>query len=470
MRGSIAERLSEERSYMRPNILYLHSHDTGRYVQPYGHAIPTPHIQRLAEQGVLFRQAFCSGPTCSPSRASLVTGQWAHSSGMIGLAHRGFVLQDHGHHIVHTLRRVGYTSALIGVQHVATDPARIGYDRVVEVDSRGVEHVAPAAVDFLSHDLPQPFFLSVGFSETHREFPSSDPGEDGGRGQSDRYCLPPATLPDTLQTRRDMAAFKASAQILDRGVGAVLDALDATGLVEDTLVICTTDHGIAFPGMKCNLTDHGIGVMLIMRGLFGDAWDRPFGSSQGEPSGFTGGRVCDAMVSHVDLFPTICELLEIEPPHWLQGESMMPLIRGEAEAIREEIFAEVTYHAAYEPQRAVRTRRWKYIRRFDGRSRPNLPNCDDSLSKEVWLEHGWRERPVASEQLFDLIFDPYEAHNLADDPTTRDVLEEMRGRMERWMRDTDDPLLQGPVPAPLGARVNDPDGLSPREPTRVVGE
>ena len=82
----------------------------------------------------------------------------------------------------------------------------------------------------------------------------------------------------------------------------------------------------------------------------------------------------------------------------------------------------------------------------------------------------YRTGPVASEQLFDLIFDPYEAHNLADDPTMGEVLEEMRGRMERWMRDTDDPLLQGPVPAPLGARVNDPDGLSPREPTRVVGE
>jgi N-sulfoglucosamine sulfohydrolase len=455
---------------MRPNILYLHSHDTGRYVQPYGHGIPTPHIQRLAEQGVLFRQAFCSGPTCSPSRASLVTGQWAHSSGMIGLAHRGFTLQDYGHHIVHTLRKVGYTSALIGVQHVAADPVLIGYNRVVEVDSRHVAQVAPAAVDFLSHDPPHPFFLSVGFSETHREFPSPGPKEDGGLGQSPGYCLPPAPLPDTADTRRDMAAFEASARILDQGMGAVLDALDANGLAEDTLVICTTDHGIAFPGMKCNLTDHGIGVMLIMRGLFGDVQDRPFGSSHGEPSGFTGGRVCDAMVSHVDLFPTICELLEIESPRWLQGESMMPLIRGEAEQIHDEIFAEVTYHAAYEPQRALRTRRWKYIRRFDGRSRPVLPNCDDSPSKDVWLEHGWRERPVASEQLFDLIFDPYEAHNLADDPTTSEVLEEMRGRMERWMRDTDDPLLQGPVPAPLGARVNDPDGLSPREPTSVVGE
>jgi arylsulfatase A-like enzyme len=79
----------------RPNILYIHSHDTGRYVQPYGHAIPTPNLQRLAEQGVLFRQAYSAAPTCSPSRAGLLTGQCAHSSGMLGLAHRGFSLRDY---------------------------------------------------------------------------------------------------------------------------------------------------------------------------------------------------------------------------------------------------------------------------------------------------------------------------------------------------------------------------------------
>ena len=99
----------------RPNILYIHSHDTGRYVQPYGYAVPTPNIQRLAEEGVLFRQAFCASPTCSPSRACLLTGQYAHNNGMLGLAHRGFSLNDYSHHLLHTLRRVGYVSALAGV-------------------------------------------------------------------------------------------------------------------------------------------------------------------------------------------------------------------------------------------------------------------------------------------------------------------------------------------------------------------
>jgi N-sulfoglucosamine sulfohydrolase len=228
--------------------------------------------------------------------------------------------------------------------------------------------------------------------------------------------------------------------------------LDANDLADNTLVICTTDHGIAFPGMKCNLTDHGIGVMLIMRG----------------PGGFEGGKVCDAMISHTDLYPTICELVGIEPPNWLQGKSIMPLIRGEVEQIHDQVFAEVTYHAAYEPMRGVRTLRYKYIRRFEARDSPVLPNCDDGPSKDVWMKHGWQQEAPAMEQLYDLVFDPNEAYNLADHPSLTKVLAEMRSRLDRWMRETDDPLLQGPVAAPPGARVNDPDGTSPRETTTAL--
>ena len=90
---------------MKPNIIYLHSHDTGRYVQPYGFGVQTPAIQRLADEGTMFRQAFCAAPTCSPSRASLLTGQYPHQNGMLGLAHRGtFALNDMKQHLVHTLK------------------------------------------------------------------------------------------------------------------------------------------------------------------------------------------------------------------------------------------------------------------------------------------------------------------------------------------------------------------------------
>lgn len=429
-----------------PNILYIHSHDTGRYIEPYGHNIPAPNIQSLAEEGILFRRAFCGGPTCSPSRACLLTGQCAHSNGMLGLAHRGFRLHDYGRHIVNTLRSAGYSSALAGIQHITKNPEEIGYDRIIDTRGRGVRHVAPAAVEFFEEDPEGPFFLSVGFSETHRRYLEPGPGEDP------RYTLPPHPIPDTPETRRDMAGFKASVRVFDRGVGTVIDALDANGYGDDTLVICTTDHGIAFPYMKCNLTDHGIGVMLIMRG----------------PGGFSGGKVCDSLVSQIDIYPTLCELLDIDPPEWLEGSSMMPLIRGEREEINEQIYAEVTYHAAYEPQRAVRTDRWKYIRRFGGRDTPVLPNCDESLTKDLWLENGWRERRVAEEQLFDLVFDPNEANNLVRDPSFSDVLEDMRGRLQAWMRRTDDPILEGEVNAPKGAVITDTDALTPKGPTRTV--
>lgn len=428
----------------RPNILYIHSHDTGRYIQPYGHAVPTPHLQRLAEEGVLFRQAFCAAPTCSPSRAALLTGQCAHSSGMLGLAHRGFALKDYSQHLVHTLRRAGYQSALAGVQHVAppNEPERIGYDQVL---SRSDPELA--AVRFLESAPPQPFFLDVGFFETHRRF------NPAGEAVDARYTLPPAPLPDAPEVRRDMAEFKLAGARLDRKVGMVLDTLARQGLAENTLVISTTDHGIAFPHMKCSLTDHGIGVSLILRG----------------PGLFSGGKVIDALVSHIDLFPTLCEVLEAERPAWLQGRSLLPLLRGEADEVNDAIFAEVTYHAAYEPKRAVRTRRWKYIRRFDGRERTVLPNCDDGPSKQSWLDHGWRERPVAVEELYDLVFDPNETCNAAGDPAQAGALDEMRRRLDRWMRETQDPLLHGPVALPPGAVANDPDGLSPSDPARRVG-
>jgi len=435
----------------RPNVLYLHSHDTGRYVQPYGYAVPAPNLQRLAEGGVLFRQAFCTNPTCSASRASLLTGQWPHNNGMTGLAHRGWGLNDYGHHIVRTLGRHGYHSALCGVQHVASrrEPGGkkvIGYDDILGESTAHEGEIHEMAAEFLAGSPREPFFLSVGFGDTHRDFREPGPTENPN------YCRPPDPIPDTPETRRDMAGFMAEARVLDAKMGAVLDALEEAGLAGNTLVVCTTDHGIAFPRMKCNLYEGGIGVMLIMRG----------------PGGFTGGRAVDALVSQIDLFPTLCELLDLEPPDWLQGVSFMPVIRGDAQQVRRELFAEVNYHAAYEPMRCVRTQRWKYVRRFDDRGRPVLPNCDDSPTKQLWIDHGWAEMPLPEEELFDLVFDPTETCNLVVDPRGEEALADMRARLEHWMRQTDDPLLEGPVPAPKGARVNDPDGVSPREEPHIL--
>lgn len=433
----------------RPNILYIHSHDTGRLTSPFGFSVPTPNIQRLAEEGILFRQAFNAAPTCSPSRASLLTGECPHSNGMLGLVNRGFSMTPEGyeHHIVRTLRReAGYYSALIGLQHIAKDPHTIGYDHVEVVPGNRVAAVTPRAVQFIHKGIKQPFWLTVGYFETHRPYHPAAPEDDI------RYMEPPKPIPDVPASRQDMADFHETVRTLDWGVGEVVAALEAAGLADNTIIISTTDHGIAWPMMKCNLYDGGMGVHLVIRG----------------PKGFRGGKVCDAMISQLDLYPTLCELLEIEPPAWLQGRSFLPVLRGEKQEINDAIFAEVNYHASYEPKRAVRTKRWKYIRHYGGRRSPVLPNCDDGPTKTYWVENGWAKQYVAPEALYDLIFDPNERNNLAGDPTHRSTLNEMRQRMDSWMRATNDPLLHGPVKAPPGATVNNPNEISPRDPVTLV--
>jgi N-sulfoglucosamine sulfohydrolase len=437
----------------RPNILYIHSHDTGRYIQPYGYQSPTPNLQKLAEAGVLFRQAFCAAPTCSPSRAAMLTGQSAHNSGMLGLAHRGFSLRDVTQHLQYTLKKHGYYTVLAGLQHIThfgkNDWEDLGYDtglddiqaedEIGRPDRHSTTHLRAAA--FLESEPEEPFFLNVGFIETHRPF--YDPNMD-----ELPYIQAPRPLPDSAQTREDMSAFIETTKIYDRKVGVVLDALEKSGLADRTLVICTTDHGIPFPFMKCQLTDHGTGVLMILK----------------DQALFSGGRALDALVSQIDLFPTICDYLDIDPPDWLQGRSLLPILRGETEEVNEQVFAEVTFHAAYEPQRMVRTKRWKYIRRFGQRTRPTLPNIDDGSSKSYLLAHGLREHPIDQEMLFDLVFDPNETNNLAQDPDHRAILGDLRKRLKKWMEDTQDPLLtQEVVPLPEGAVANDPDADSPND-------
>ncbi|MDZ7672044.1 MAG: sulfatase [Halanaerobiales bacterium] len=417
---------------MKPNILYIHSHDTGRYIEPYGHLIPTPNLKKLAKEGVLFRKAFSAAPTCSPSRASLLTGQYPHNNKQFGLVNRGFELPDTSKHIVNVLKNKGYLSTLIGMQHIRSNPNSIGYDNVLDVKNNNSENVTPKACKFIEKSIEEPFFLSIGFEETHRPFHELEDDT------TINYTNPPTPIPDTYQTRKDMAEYKQSAKILDQGIGKIFKTLKENDLYNNTIIIFTTDHGIPFPNMKCNLSDHGIGVSLIIRG----------------PYGFEKGKVIDSMVSQIDIFPTLCEIIGIKKPDWLQGQSFLSLIKGDKESINEEIFAEVNYHTAYEPMRAVRTNKWKYIRRYRNRTKPFLSNTDESYSKDVLLENDWADTYIYKEELYNLMLDPNEADNLAYDKTKAEILEEMRNRLDRWMKETDDPLENGPVPRPESALVS----------------
>ncbi len=424
------------------NIIYLHTHDTGRYIQPYGYQVQTPVLMNLAREGTLFRQAFSVSPTCSPSRIGLLTGRSPHSAGMLGLAHRGFARLDYSQHLARFLGRNGFETVLCGMQHEAPQAEMIGYDRILDQDEEEIRdlHNAGRAARYLKErDGEKPLFLSYGMEYTHREYPEIAEDIDPD------YVMPPFPIHDNQDTREDMAAFLTSARLADNCIGIVLDALEEAGLTDESLIIYTTDHGPAFPRMKCNLYDTGTGVSLIMK----------------YPENKRTGEAVDALVSQLDFYPTVCDMFGLERPDWLEGNSMLPLLEKETDKIRDQLFTEVTYHAAYEPMRSIRTERYKLIRFYDDHQQIVPANIDDSLSKDFLLEHGYLKESREKEMLFDLYFDPVERVNLVGDKRYKEVYQDLKTRLESWMLKTADPLLKGKVEKPRGTEVNRLTSISP---------
>lgn len=407
------------------NIIYMHAQDIGDFIEPYGYNVHTPNIARLASDGVLFRWAYGAAPTCSPSRAALLSGMSAHGCGMFGLAHRGFEMSDYDKQLVRFLNDAGYETVLAGIQ----------YESMAEEDFTMLEGV----VQYLREPKDRPFFLSFGLRNSHRDYPKSaaDTNPD--------YLLPPPQVYDNAETRRDTAALITSLRTVDQCVGAVLDALEEAELSDETLFIFTTDHGLPFPGMKCTLYNGGIKLAHIIKG----------------PGREAGGFATDALVSQIDIFPTVCDTLALEKPEWLEGFSMAPLLDGGSAAIRDELYAEVNCHAAYEPMRYIRTDRYKLIRHYCDKNIPS--NTDESPSKTFMVEHGLLDEPKEQEQLFDLYLDPMEQVNRVHDDRYQDVYQDLGAKLNSWMRTTADPLLNGRIPKPEGAIVLKQEALSPRE-------
>jgi N-sulfoglucosamine sulfohydrolase len=433
------------------HILYIHSHDTGRYIQPYGYGIPTPNLMALAQEGTLFRHAYCAAPTCSASRSALLSGMVPHSNGMVGLAHRGFQLHDYNQHLVNYLGQHDYETALCGIQHESRDESLLGYRRILhekkvtgEPQEKWDRENARKAADYLHEYAKSPsnhsFFLSYGMSSTHRDFPEE-------HHVNPNYIMPPFPMYDCAANREDAAAYAASASVMDECTGIVMEALRESGLEQDTMVIFTTDHGIAFPMMKCSLYDTGIGVSLIIK----------------YPDNPMSGHALDPLVSQLDLFPTLCDLAEIPKPDWLQGFSLLPMLEGQKSHIREEVFAELNFHAAREPMRCIRTERYKLIRRYEDFKSIMPSNMDDSPSKTFLLNAGLLNEANSQEMLFDLYLDPLERINLIHEGAYAEVCADLSGRLDQWMKETNDPLLDGNLVAPANARVNEKWTLSPRD-------
>ena len=146
------------------NLIYINTHDSGRYFAPYGYSVDTPAIMAFARQSTVFRNAFCTAPTCSPSRAAMLTGQSAHESGMIGLVHRGFTLAQPKRHLAWFLRGQGFETALCGIQHEAVTAEELGYEQII-VSDREAQWPdndmlnADAACEFLMKKHDRPFLL-----------------------------------------------------------------------------------------------------------------------------------------------------------------------------------------------------------------------------------------------------------------------------------------------------------------------
>lgn len=413
----------------RPNLMIIHTHDTGRYLGCYGYHAATPHIDRLAAEGLRFDNYFCPAPQCSPSRASALTGLYPHNNGMMGLAHLGFSLKEGVPTLPALLGQGGYEPLLFGTQHEAKDPLQLGYARtcVTKMPQRA-ETVAAAVASFLrergAQDGDRPFFASVGFWETHRPFDepvyTPDPAKE--------VRVPPF-LPDTPEVRQDLAEFHGTVKAADEAVGAILEALEATGLAANTLVVLTTDHGIAFPRAKGTLYDAGLGIALLMR------W----------PGQIPAGRVCSQLLCNVDLLPTLAEVAGISAPGGIDGKSFLPLLFGEATSTRDHFFCELTWHDRYSPARGIRTGKWKYIKHLAPGPSVYLPlDIHKSLSGSAVREQ-YYSGPHAGEELYDLEADPLETSNLAGEAVHAEMLAELRNRVRHWREATSDPLLKGPI-------------------------
>ncbi|MFB6296203.1 MAG: sulfatase [Halobacteriales archaeon] len=435
----------------RPNVVLIHAHDLGRHLGCYGRQVDTPHVDALAADGALFTNAFCTAPQCSPSRAALMTGRYPQATGMMGLAHMGWELDDDERTLAHHLSGAGYATRLVGHQHLTQEDPReaLGYD-VVATESSQAADVADmfegAIGDLAAGD--DPFLLTAGTFEPHRVYrPDHLPEEALAYYQVDAM-EPLPYLPDRRGVREDLAALSALVTAtLDEAIGQIDDALEAAGVADETLVVLTTDHGIAMPRAKATCYDPGLETALIARGP---------GVSPGER---------DALLSNVDVLPTVLEYCGIEVPDRIHGRSFRPLLDGAGDHVeRESVHAQMTWHGRYVPMRAVRTGEYKYVRNFSLSPAVYLPGDIIGQPAGLATRGEFYERTVAAEELYHLPSDPHEQENLLSDATIKDTVETsdhepddpdhaaalaaLREECRGWMNEVDDPLRDGPVGYP----------------------
>ncbi|MBH0776791.1 sulfatase family protein [Nocardia bovistercoris] len=401
------------------NVVIVHWHDLGRHLGVYGHdSVRSPRADALAAEGVLCTRAHATAPLCSPSRGSLFTGRYPHSNGLVGLAHHGWEYRPEVSTLPAILSRTGWHTALFGMQHESSFPRRLGFDEY-DVTNSYCEYVVDRVRTWLSDAPAKPFLLTAGFFETHRPYPA-----DRYRPADAASIEVPDYLPDTPEVRADLAEFHGSIEVADAALGEILDALADNGLDESTWVVFLTDHGPAFPRAKSTLYEPGTGITVIIR----------------PPTGLgVAPLVYDELFSGVDLVPTLLELLGVEVPEDVQGISHAAQLVTDraADPARTEVFTEKTYHDAFDPIRAIRTKEFSYIENYARRPILELPwDIEDSPSGRAVADQVSGERPAS--ELYDLVRDPGETHNLHGDPRYLEVAEGLALRLHEWRERTGD--------------------------------
>ncbi|KPK44601.1 MAG: heparan N-sulfatase [Phycisphaerae bacterium SG8_4] len=429
----------------RPNIVLIIADDMAwDDCGAYGHRrIRTPNIDKLAAGGMRFTNAFLTASSCSPSRASIITGRYPHCTDAEQLH---WPLPAEQQTFVELLRNTGYWTASAGKWHFGNE-VRNRFDVVHEADVSGFQLPSgaggsqPAMVaaeksgcerwlsTLQARPKDRPFFLWLAALDPHRDY---EQGIIPDPHRSEDVVVPPY-LPDVPEVRKDLALYYDEIARLDSYVGRIMDELGEQRVEENTFVLFFSDNGRPFPRDKTTLYDGGIKTPWIVR------W----------PRGVRGGSLCGQLVSSVDIAPTVLAIAGLSAPSCFQGRDFSPLLKEPEQKIRDYVFAEDHWHDYEDLGRAVRSLRYKYIRN-DYRDLPATPPADVGRSitfaamRRLLAQGKLNQnqmacfvKPRPAEEFYDTINDPHELHNLVDDPRCTETLDEHRRALDDWSRRTD---------------------------------
>ena len=448
----------------RPNIVLLIADDMAwDDCGAYGHkTVRTPNIDKLASEGMRFDRAFLTASSCSPSRSSIITGRYPHSTGAQQLH---WPLPPDQVTFVELLKKAGYWTAAAGKWHLG-EAVKDRFDLVIEANPAGFRlgHAAgqPAPPTDASgksgagrwvstlqaHPKGKPFFLWLAAFDPHRDY---EEGIIPNPHRPEDVVVPPY-LPDVSETRKDLALYYDEITRLDRYVGEVLAELDRQGERDNTLVLFISDNGRPFPRAKTTLYDSGIKAPWIVR------W----------PKHIKPGSASNSLVSSVDIAPTFLEVASLKAGPSFQGKSIVPILENPKAVIRETVFAEHHWHDFDDHGRSARSDRYKYIRNFYP-DVPGTPPADAVRSLTFQAMRHLRDagklsppqlacflKPRPEEELYDTESDPHELRNLASNPRHGAVLNQLRKALAEWQRTTGDRLPESRTPDEFDRETGQP--------------